>query len=374
MIASEGGLVGFEATALELRKRSGVGHYTAQLLGALVERGGGWRYALLTSRPLTGSIPQGVTIPVPRRFPNRSLWIQLVLPHIVAQLRPRLCHFTNSLAPLTLCCPFIVTVYDMSLFLFPGMQPRKSLFLVRSILPAVVKRAAAIITISHSAKADIMRVLKMPSQKVHVVYAAAADEFRVIREPAELDRVKQKYRLDAPFFLTVSTVEPRKNLSRLVRAFAKLRQCGRKEQLILVGQLGWQYRPLLRQIEQSGLQDAVRLLGYVPAEDLPAVYNLAGAVAFPSFYEGFGMPIVEAMACGTPVLTSNRSSMAELGAGIALLVDPLNEEEIAQGLLRLATDKLLCAELRAAGLTRAAQFSWARAAEETVGVYQSIVS
>ncbi|MBZ5497275.1 MAG: glycosyltransferase family 4 protein [Acidobacteriia bacterium] len=368
MISGERGLVGFEATALELRNRSGVGHYTAQLLGGLVQRGG-WRYALLTSRPPAGRIPQGVVIPPQRHFPNRSLWVQLVLPRIVARLHPRLCHFTNSVAPLALSCPFVVTVYDMCLFLFPRLQPRKSLLSVRSILPYVARKASAIITISHSARRDILRVLKVPAQKVHVVYAAAADEYRMIEDAAELERARRKYRLDTPFFLAVSTVEPRKNLSGLIKALAKLRRRGRKEQLILAGQLGWRYRPLLRQIEQSGLKDTVRLLGYVPDRDLPAIYNLARAVAFPSFYEGFGLPIVEAMACGTPVLTSNRSSMAEVGEGAALLVDPSSEDEIEQGMLRLVTEESLRAELRAAGLARAAQFSWARAAEETAAVY-----
>ncbi len=365
-------LVGFEATALELNNRSGVGHYTAELLEALVNRDGGWRYALLTSRPLTCPFPKGVVVPVGRNFPNRSLWIQLMLPSIVARLRPRLCHFTNSLAPLSLSCPFVITVYDMSLFLFPRLQPRRSLVLVRSILPIVAKKAAALITASHSAMADIVSVLRVPADKVRVVYAAPSDEFRVIDCTAELNRVRHKYRLDEAFVLAVSTLEPRKNLVRLVKAFESLHRQGRKERLVLAGQLGWRYQPLLKQIEQSGLRETVRLLGYVPSEDLPAIYNLARAVAFPSIYEGFGLPIVEAMACGTPVITSNLSSMAELGAEAALLVNPFNEEEIRQGLLRILTDESLREELRAAGLQRAATFSWKRAAEETAAVYQSV--
>lgn len=374
MTSAPQGLVGFEATALELRNRSGVGQYTAQLLEALVKRGGDWRYVLLTSRPLTCAIPEGVLVPAGRKFPSRSLWIQFVLPRIVTQLRPRLCHFTNSLAPLSLSCPFVVTVYDMSLFLFPRLQPRKSLLLVRSILPTVARKAAAVITASSSAKEDIVRVLRVPAERVRVVYAAAAGEFRVIQSAGELNRVRRKYMLEDPFVLAVSTLEPRKNLSRLVKAFEGLRCHGRKERLILAGQLGWRYQPLLRQIEESGLKEAVRLLGYVPSSDLPAIYNLARAVAFPSIYEGFGLPIVEAMACGTPVLTSNLSSMAELGAGAALLVNPFSEEEIRDGLLRVLTEEALREELRSAGLDRAANFSWKRAAEETAEVYQSVVS
>ncbi len=374
MTAVGDGLVAFEATALELCNRSGVGNYTAKLLQALVARDDGMRYALLASRPRNVRIPQGVAVPDGQYFPNRFLWIQLLLPRIVRRLRPSLCHFTNSIAPLSLCCPFAVTVHDMSLFLFPRLQPRKSVLLVRSILPSVVRKAAAVITISQSAKADIVRVLKVPAARVHVVYGAAGSEFQRISDARELERVKRKYRLDVPFVLAVGTLEPRKNLPRLVRAFARLRRGGRGEQLVLAGQLGWHYRPLMQLIECSDLRGAVRLPGYVPPEDLPAFYNLARAVAFPSFYEGFGLPIVEAMASGTPVLTSNCSSMAEIGAGAALLVDPSSEEDIEHGLLRLVTENPLREELSAAGLARAAEFSWDRAAAETAAVYRHIAS
>ncbi len=374
MITGEERFVGFEATALEMRNRSGVGHYVTQLLHALACRSRGWRLALLTSRPVNMSLPPEITVPASRYFPNRSLWIQFIVPRIVMRLRPRICHFTNSIAPLHLPCPFVVTVYDMSLFLFPQLQPRRSLLLVRSILPSVARKAAGLITVSQSAKSDIVRVLNVRPETVHVVPAAADREFHTISDRAVLEQVRQKYRLDQPFVLNVSTIEPRKNLLRLVDGFAKLRRSGGKEQLVLVGALGWHYRPLLRRIVRSGLQDSVRFMGYVPAEDLPALYNLASALAFPSLYEGFGLPIVEAMACGTPVLTSNCSAMAELGEGAALLVDPNSEQEIADGLVRLLADKGLRDELRAAGLARSAQFSWERAAAATESVYESIVS
>lgn len=366
-------LVGFEATALELHQRSGVSHYTAQLLHALVKRGGQWRFAFLSSRPPACPIPEDVLIPDGWRFPNRSLWVQFVLPRIVARLKPQICHFTNSIAPLYLSCPFAVTLYDMSLFLFPNLQPRRSLWLVRSIIPAVARKAAAVITVSHSAKQDIIQVLHLPSEKVHVVYAAAAAAFHRIEDSANLENARRKYHLDGPFILAVNTLEPRKNLSRLVAAFCELRRRGRHEQLVLVGQYGWRFGPLLKQIEASGYKNAIRLLNYVPSEDLPAIYNLARAVALPSLYEGFGLPIVEAMACGIPVLTSLRSAMAEVGENAALLVDPLRKEEIEEGLYRLLTDDSLREELIAAGLKRAMCFSWDRAAEDTLAVYEKII-
>lgn len=366
------GLIGFDATPLEVENRSGVSHYVAQLLAALVARGDGRRYALLASQPLNGYFPSGTLGQIGPGFPVRALWMQFVLPGILARLRPELCHLTNYIAPLAGSCPFVVTLYDMALFKYPQMQPRKSLLVVRSIVPLVARRAAGIITASQSARQDVIAALGVPPEKVHVVYAAAGPEFRPVQDAAELERVRRKYGLFDPYVLCVGTIEPRKNLERLVQAFAEVRRRGRVERLILAGQLGWKYGALLRRIEDLGLVDAVRLVGYIPGEDLPAVYNLARVVAFPSLYEGFGLPIIEGMACGVPVLTSDRSSMAEIGAGAALLVDPTDPDALADGLMRLLTDGALRGELRAAGLARAGQFSWARAAEETVKVYEKV--
>ena len=365
-------LIGFDATPLQIAQHSGVGNYTAQLLAALVARDDARRYALLANRALNGHTPQDTLGQVGRRFPNRSAWMQLALPRDLAALRPDVCHFTNSIAPLRAPCPIVVTLHDMSLFLYAPFHPVKSLLAVRSIVPAVARRAAAIITVSQHARRDIVALLHVPPEKVHVIYEAAAPQYRTIDDAAELARVRRKYQLLKPFVLYVGTIEPRKNLNRLVTAFAQARcRCPNLE-LVLVGQLGWKYEALLKALEDLSLKHAVRMLGYVPDEDLPALYTLARLLAFPSVYEGFGLPIVEAMACGTPVLTSNCSSMAEIGTDAAWLVDPFDVEAMADGLLRLATDDDLHAQLRAAGLVRAAQFSWRRAAEETVRVYDTV--
>jgi glycosyltransferase involved in cell wall biosynthesis len=192
-------------------------------------------------------------------------------------------------------------------------------------------------------------------------------------DAAELDRVRRRYGLHKPFVLYVGTIEPRKNLTRLVTAFAQIHRQYPDLELILVGQLGWQYGSLLKAIEDLQLGSAVRRAGYVPDADLPALYNLARLLAFPSLYEGFGLPVIEAMACGTPVLTSNGSSLAEIAAGASCLIDPLDVNAITSGLLRLITDDDVHDRLRAAGLARAAQFSWQRAAAETVRVYDAVV-
>jgi glycosyltransferase involved in cell wall biosynthesis len=366
-------LIGFDATPLQIARHSGVGNYTAQLLTALIDRADERRYVLLANRPLNGETPSGTLGQVGRRFPNRSAWMQLMLPRDLAAVRPDVCHFTNSLAPLHAPCPMVITLHDMSLFVHARLHPLKSQLFVRPIIPAVVRQAAAIITVSQHAKREIVAGLHVAPDKVHVIYEAAAPHYHVMTDAAELDRVRQRYRLQKPFVLYVGTIEPRKNLTRLVAAFARAKRLRPDLELILAGQLGWQYASLLTAIEELNLGSAVRRLGYVPDEDLPALYNLARVLAFPSLYEGFGLPVIEAMACGTPVLTSNGSSLAEIAAEAGYLIDPLDVEAIASGLLRLSTDDDLHARLRAAGLARAAQFSWQRAAAETVRVYDAIV-
>jgi glycosyltransferase involved in cell wall biosynthesis len=283
------------------------------------------------------------------------------------------CHFTNSLAPLRAPCPIVITLHDMSLFVHARLHPLKSQLFVRPIIPVAARHAAAIITVSQHAKCEIVNGLQIAPDKVHVIHEAAAPQYHTITDSAELNRVRQRYHLHKPFVLYVGTIEPRKNLTRLVTAFAQARRQQPDLELILVGQLGWKYASLLKAIEDLKLGHAVRRLGYVPDEDLPALYTLARLLAFPSLYEGFGLPVVEAMACGTPVLTSNGSSLAEIAANASYLIDPLDVDDIARGLVRLATDDELHARLRAVGLARSAQFSWQRAAEETVRVYDAVV-
>ncbi len=373
MSKSQAQLIGFDATPLQIARHSGVGNYTAQLLTALIDRADARQYVLLANRPLNGETPPGTLGQMGRRFPNRSAWMQLALPRDLEVIRPDVCHFTNSLAPLRTPCPTVITLHDMSLFVHAGLHPLKSQLFVRPIIPAIVRRAAAIITVSQHAKHEIVAGLHVPPEKVHVIYEAAAPQYRVINDAVELDRVRNRYALTRPFVLYVGTIEPRKNLTRLVTAFARARHHCPDLELVLVGQLGWKYGSLLKAIEDLKLGHAVRRLGYLPNEDLPALYNLARALAFPSLYEGFGLPVVEAMACGTPVLTSNGSSLAEIAAQASYLIDPLDVDDIGHGLMRLTTDDDLRARLREAGLTRSAQFSWQRAAEETVRVYDAVV-
>ena len=222
----------------------------------------------------------------------------------------------------------------------------------------------------------MVRTLKVPEDKVHVIYEAPAPHFEPLPPSASaaMRAVRERYRLPGPFVLYVGTIEPRKNLNRLFEAFRIVRRSGfQTHNLVLVGNRGWSDASVLASIERLGLTGVVRVLGYAPTADLVALYNLAEVVAFPSLYEGFGLPVVEAMACGTPVVTSPNGSLAEIAGGAAELVDPRHIESIAAGLVRVVADPERRAELRAAGLARAARFSWHSAAAQTRQVYEAVV-
>jgi glycosyltransferase involved in cell wall biosynthesis len=300
--------------------------------------------------------------------------MQAMVPALVARSQPDLCHYTNALAPVHQARPFVLSIYDASLFLYKQYHPRIRLLTVRLLLPLTTRRAAAIITISHSARDDLVRVLGVPPEKIHVVYGSAPKNFGPVNDPDLLASVRRRYRLPERFILYVGTLEPRKNLRRLVRAFHRLRQQGYPHELVFAGPWGWSMNGFVQEIEELGLSSFVHFLGYVPAGDLPAIYSMATVFVFPSLYEGFGLPPLEAMACGTPVLSSNNSSLVELYANAAQLIDPLDEADLTRGLKMILDDPEWRSELSHRGSERARCFSWERAALETTAVYEQIMS
>lgn len=365
-------VIGFDVTPLTLAQFTGVSHFTQQTLAALVARHDDRAYVPLAHRAVNGSLPSGTRPPIGQPYQRRWWWMQTIAPRLLAELRPDFAHFTNSIAPLTCPVPVVLTIHDMSLFLQARTQPLRSLLTVRPIVPLAARRAAAIMTLSHYTRQDMIRRLKIDPAKIHVIYGAPSAHFKPITDSGELDRVRRQYGLPDRWVLYVGTLEPRKNIPRLLRAFAQVRCAHPEVRLVMAGQLGWKHRAIWREIESLGLADAVHWLGYVPDADLPALYSLATVFAFPSLYEGFGLPVIEAMACGTPVLTSQDTALAEVAGEAALLIDPLEVEAIAAGLMRLLNDSELRAELQGHGLCRAAEFSWERAAAETVKVYEQL--
>lgn len=367
--------IGYDGTPL-LGPRSGVGYYTSRLLAAMLSLNPEWEVLLYSNRPLAPLEAElAQSVPMISRLPSKRLvWMQCLLPFLIRRTRPQLCHFPNAMAPLWQPQPFVLTIHDASLFLFRDYHPRTRLLSIRLTLPLLARRAAAIICVSHHAREELSRILHLDPAKVHVVYEAAPAEFEPVTAPHCLEALRRKYRLPGQFLLHVGTLEPRKNLKRLVRALDQIRRRGCDIKLVLVGTRGWHLDGFDAEIERLCLEDAVLFTGYVPTEDLPGLFSLATLFVFPSLYEGFGLPPIEAMACGAPVLTSDRGSLPEICGDAAHLVDPEDEQALADGIFDLLSDPEARAELSRRGLARAQAFSWKRAARETGAVYRHVLN
>lgn len=365
-------IVGFDATTLSGRM-SGVGYYTARLMESLANGAGDGqldRLVVLSNRSVP--VPRGGRVELydRRRFRVRSVWMQLLLPRILADLKPDLVHFTNYLAPLASRVPYVVSFHDMTLALFPGFHTLKKRLLTSSLIPLVARRARLILTPSEATRHDVVRLLRADPKRVRVIPYAAAPRFRPSAEAPE--RLEAVHGIRSPYFLYVGTLEPRKNLVRALRAFARVRHELPRHHFVLVGERGWKYQEILREARSPELAERVTFLGYVAEEHLPPLYSQATALVYPSLYEGFGLPVVEAMACGTPVLTSRSSSLAEIADGCALLVDPTDERGLAEGMRALGSNEDLRRSLAERGRARVAAFSWERTGRETVAAYRAV--
>jgi glycosyltransferase involved in cell wall biosynthesis len=237
------------------------------------------------------------------------------------------------------------------------------------------RRAAAIITVSNTTKEDIVQILGIPADKVHVIYEAPSADFHPLPENTVLKAVRQSYNLPKHFILFVGTLEPRKNLVRLLQAYEKLhKQVGVPHHLIIAGAKGWKTHKIYATLEQLQLQKVVHLPGYIPQEDLPALFNLADVLALPSLYEGFGLPVVEAMACGTPVVTSRCGALAEVAGEAVEYVEPTEVESIVMGLRHVLMNPERQQELRSLGLTHVRRYNWEHGTQQTLEVYRQAIN
>jgi glycosyltransferase involved in cell wall biosynthesis len=368
--------IGFDVTPLCV-PQSGVGTYTANVLSQLQSLGE--ELIPLYHRPPVHGLPFDTSIgfdamqPMNYKRFNKTVWMQCILPLQLSRLNVGGSHFTNSVAPLFSPCPTVVTIHDMTLWMFPKYHYGMRLLSMRPFIPLAARRAGAIIAVSQSTKEDVVRILRVPAAKVHVIHEAPSSSFRPIPRPYARQMLGSRWTAPERFLLYVGTIEPRKNLVRLLQAFAQLWHGGViPHKLVLVGQRGWKEEPVFRSIESLGLQEAVRFLGYVPQEVLVALYNLADALVFPSLYEGFGLPVVEAMACGTPVITSRNGSLDEVSGEAAEFIEPTNVESIAASLRYVLTDAERQEELRQRGLAHAARYSWEHTAKQTQALYRQV--
>jgi glycosyltransferase involved in cell wall biosynthesis len=302
---------------------------------------------------------------------NYSVAEQVKVPIALKREGVTLFHAPHYVLPPLVGCRSVVTIHDCIHLMFPQYLPNRfALAYARTSIALAARRATRIMTVSESSKRDILRFVDAPPGKIDVIYNAYDERFGI--EPREEDvlRVRERYQLQDPFVLYAGNVKPHKNLERLIDAFSLLR--GRAldhVKLVLIGDDISKYAALRRAVHQHQLHRRVRFLGYMPEETLGALYRLANVFVFPSLYEGFGLPPLEAMASGTPVVTSNVSSLPEVAGDAAVLVDPYDPGAIADGIQRVLTDETLRAELRRKGLARARQFSWDQSVRRIREIY-----
>jgi glycosyltransferase involved in cell wall biosynthesis len=366
--------IGIDAHAVGTRL-AGNETYITNLVEALADVDTSNRYTLYVTKPAAVERFAG-------RWPNFA--VRRTLPHspvvripvtLSAELRRRpvdVLHVQFTAPPLA-PCPVVVTIHDLAFEHLPATFKRRSWMQLRLTVRRTARRAAQIITVSEYSKRDIVETYRVEPGRVTVTHEAAAARFRPVSDERELRRVRQLYGIEGDYILAVGSVQPRKNLARLVRAYSDLRRRpgqAKLPRLVVVGKLAWLYEETLRAVEECGVREDVTLTGYVPEGDLPALYSGALCFAYPSFFEGFGLPPLEAMRCGTPVVVGDRTSLPEVVGDAGLLVDPFDTAAMTAALARVVDDGELRRLMRARGLARAARFDWRETARRTLEVYQ----
>jgi glycosyltransferase involved in cell wall biosynthesis len=279
-------------------------------------------------------------------------------------------HSPDFIPPHRPACRSVITVHDLAFLLYPHFLTKESARYYGHIDQAV-RWTDHIIAVSESTKRDTIQHLGVPEEKITVVHEAANPIFRPLDRQEAREEVRNRHGVDGPYVLFVSTIEPRKNVPSLVRAIHQLMECYKEDiRLVLAGGRGWLFEDAFAAVEELNLNGQVHFLGRVSSEDLLYLYNAAEMLAHPAFYEGFGLPPLEAMACGLPVVVANVASLPEVVGDAGLLIDPHDVDELTVAMWRLLNDAALRQEMQVKGLTQARRFSWERAARETMAIYK----
>ncbi len=351
--------------------QGGISQYTQHIIRELAGLETGHTFAILQSRKDTRSLAAGPNQRRARMWtPAHHRWERTALALELLPRRLDLLHSPDFIPPAGGGFRSVITVHDLAFLHYPQFLTDESRDYYAGQIEAAVARADRIIAVSEATKRDLMALLGVPPEKIAVVLEAASEQYRHAT-PGEVERLRAVYEIDGPYILFVGTLEPRKNVDGLLRAYAQLcAEVPDVPQLVIAGGRGWLYQETLALYEQLGLGDRVCWTGVIPPDDLPALYSAAEVLCLPSYYEGFGLPPLEAMACGTPVVVSDRASLPEVVGEAGLYVDPDDVASIAAALRRVLEDSVLAADLRRRGLARADEFSWSRAARETLAVYE----
>ncbi len=368
-------LIGIDASRTVAAQRTGTENYALHLIRELLVLSEGHRFRLYFRQAPPAGLFSGDHEERVISFPR--LWTHLALSREMLAHPPDLLFVPSHVLPLVHPRHSAVTVHDLGYHYHPEAHTTWQNLYLRWSTRHNARNAARILADSEATRRDLVRYYGTLPAKVTVVYPGLDEGLARVSEPELLAGMQTRYGLNGPYLLYVGTLQPRKNLKRLVQAYTRLRsllasqpQPDPTPRLVLAGKKGWLYDEVLGQVQKLGLEEHVLLPGYVPAADLPALLSGALAFVFPSLYEGFGLPVLEAMACGTPVICSDTSSLPEVAGNAALLVDPRDPEALAQAMLRIVKDAGLRDELAARGLRQARRFSWRRCAGETLAVLE----
>lgn len=370
--------IGLDATTVP-EQITGAGYYVVNLCRSLTELDPENQYLIFANQVVNrafGNSLAGARIrarPFKTRI-ERILWEQAILPAQIREERLEVFHSPHYTMPLSARCASVVTFHDMTFFLYPQMHTLYKRIFFRTMMRITSLRASAIIVDSESTRHDLIKILKIDEKRVFAVPLGVSASFRRLADRFQVEEISRKYKLPERFILYVGVLEPRKNLSTLTRAFKLLIDRGLKHTLVIAGRKGWFYDDLFKTIEDLNLKAEVILTGYIPDEELPFLYNAADLFVYPSLYEGFGLPVLEAMACGVPVITSNISSLPEIVGAAGVLVNPNEINELADKIYNVLTDRQFHDELGNEGLARSRLFSWARTAKETLAVYRQVLN
>ena len=376
--------IGIDVTAA-VTQGGGIGRYTRELIYALAEVD-----QLNEYRFFHAKMP--VNLPVPDPFPKANnisthsapvdvrwvyrFWHRLRFPIPIQWFTGKIDLFHAPdfvLPPVQGAIPTLLTVHDLSFIHYPDTFTPALVNFLNNVVPRSVNRAAHILADSNATKNDLIELWEVPTEKITVLYSGVHSRFQPVTNDKKLSSVRQKYEIpNTPYLLSLSTIHPRKNYQMLIRAFKPIADQF-PHNLIIGGGKGWLYEPVFAEVEKQGLQGRVKFIGFVDDEDLPTLYTSASLFLFPSLYEGFGLPLLEAMACGVPVVSSNTSSLPEVAGNAAKILDPLRPHLWTNSIIQLLQTPALRVKMVSAGFRQAHQFTWQRSALQLLQIYQTLL-
>ncbi len=361
------------------RKRTGVNNYLYNLLKSMVKNGKSDKISLIhyqrSNDPIYSQVKNDIIIPdmplkltsilgIPRAIKNADIDILHIPVHWYNQTTP---FFLNR------DIKKVLTIHDLTPIQFPEMHTRETNITWKTSLNLIKNRTEIIIAISNSTKNDIIDLLKIPENRIQVIHEAADERYKPLKnKELVLEEIKKAFNINSPYILFVGTLEKRKNVPTLIKAFFKLKKLSIPHKLVIVGGKGWKYTQIFDLINELRLENDVIFTDYVSDDDLVKLYNAADLFVYPSLYEGFGLPPLEAMACGCPVITSNTSSLPEVVGDAGILIDPNNIDSLTESMHKILLDKGLMEEMSKKSLERANMFSWEKTAKQTWDVYEEV--